>query len=178
LLQGGNSTELHDRPRPVVVDHLANMDSFFRTWIPAIKKDIEMSALVMNKLADDMGSSVHGIASKTAAELRRIPLKYGRLRRKLTAVFARTQADIHHEMHKQRVIQSECGKPYTVEQFVELFDHDHNLQLTEEAHWTPEFTDEFYEGWPVFATQMRLQDPACGSKKWSLPPQKLDKSEL
>jgi hypothetical protein len=154
------------------------MDSFFRTWIPAIKKDIEMSALVMNKLADDMGSSVHGIASKTAAELRRIPLKYGRLRRKLTAVFARTQADIHHEMHKQRVIQSECGKPYTVEQFVELFDHDHNLQLTEEAHWTPEFTDEFYEGWPVFATQMRLQDPACGSKKWSLPPQKLDKSEL
>lgn len=53
---------------------------------------------------------------------------------------------------------------------MEIFDHDHNLALTEEPNWTPEFADEFYEGWPVFANQMRLADPACGSKKWSLPP--------
>ncbi len=36
--KGGNSSELHERPRPVMVDHLGNMDSFFRTWIPKVKK--------------------------------------------------------------------------------------------------------------------------------------------
>ena len=172
--KGGNSTVLHERERAVVVDHLANMDSFFRTWIPKIKSDVEASALIMNKLADDLGTDVQGLASSSAAEVRRIPMKYSRLRRKLTAVFARTAGDDHHTMHKERVIQSECGKPYTVEQFVEIFDHDHNLALTEEPFWTDEFAEEFYEGWPVFANQLRLSDPACGSKKWSLPPREHD----
>ncbi len=172
--KGGNSTELHNRPRPELVDHLANMDSFFRKWIPQIKKDLELSALVMNGLADDLGSSVHDIATRAAAELRRLPVKYSRLREKLTQEYVGTAADNHHEMHKKRVIQSECGKQYTLEQFIEIFDHDHNLALTEEPFWTNEFREEFFQGWPVFANQMRLSDPACGSRKWSLPPAEKD----
>ncbi len=105
-----------------------------------------MSALVMNGLADSLGAKVHDIATRAAAELRRLPIKYSRLRFKLTKEYANTMADNHHEMHKKRVIQSECGKQYTLEQFVEIFDHDHNLALTEEPNWTQDFTDEFYEG--------------------------------
>ena len=157
---------------------------FFRAWLPKVKHDIEMSALVLNGLAQGMSERVHNIAAAAAAELRRIPLKYHRLRRKLTNVFAKTMTDDHHEVsdgaraphgpfimgealtrgfpqvHSARVIVSECGKEYTVEQFVDIFDHDHNLALTEEPNWTEQFKDEFYEGWPVFANHMRLSDPA------------------
>lgn len=76
------------------------------------------------------------------------------------------------------MIQSECGKPYTLEEFVEVFDHDHNLHLTEEPTWTDQFREEFYTGWPVWANEMRLVDPACGSRIWSLPPKKTAKDEL
>ena len=84
---GGNSTHLHERGRLKVFDHLGNMDSFFRTWIPAIKKDIEMSALIMGQMAHDMGDRAFALARTATAELRRIPVKYGRLRRKLESAF-------------------------------------------------------------------------------------------
>ena len=166
---GGNSTELHERGRLLVVDHLGTMDSFFRTWIPKIKKDIEMSSLIMNQLAASLGDKAIGLARQGAAELRRMPIKYGRLRRKLQAAFASVEHKEHAEFHRQKVIQSECGRQYTVEEFVEIFDHDHNLLLTEEDNWSDDFKTEFYEGWPVWANEMRLVDPECGSRKWSLP---------
>lgn len=87
----------------------------------------------------------------------------------MTHAFTREDHTDHAEIHRVRVIQSECGKSYTLEEFLDIFDHDHNLALTEESFWTPEFKDEFYTGWPVFATHMRLRDPACGSTHWSLP---------
>ncbi len=119
------------------------------------------------------------MAHAATDELRRIPIKYGRLRRKLTMAFSREKHDDHAELHRTRMIQSECGKQYTLEQFVEMFDHEHNLALTEEPHWSDEFKDEWYSGWPVFATHMKLHDPACGSDKWSAVPTKApEKKEL
>ena len=176
IVGGGNSTELHKRGRLKVVDHLGNMDSFFRTWIPKVKKDIEMSALIMGQIALKLGDKAVQLSRRAAAELRRLPIKYGRLRRKLQSAFSRLDHADHAQVHRQRVIQSECGKQYTLEEFIEIFDHEHNLLLTEEDNWTDEFKAEFYEGWPVWANEMRLADPACGSRKWSLPP--LDKDEL
>jgi hypothetical protein len=150
------------------------MDSFFRSWIPSIKKDIELSSLIINKVAGDLGEVATKLALRATEELRRIPVKYGRLRRKLQKAFARADHDDHAELHKKRVIVSECGKPYTLEEFVELFDHEHNLLLTAEENWTNSFEDEFYEGWPVWANHMKLFDPACGSQKWSLPSEPKD----
>lgn len=172
---GGNSSDLLERGPPEIVDHLGTMDALFRVWIPEIKKDIEMASLIMNKLASDLGSQAVVLAQQASEQLRRIPVKYGRLRRKLQMAFSRKDHKSHAELHKERVIQSDCGKKYTVEEFVEIFDHDHNLRLTEESFWTPEFRDEFYSGWPVWANEMRLVDPACGSKKWFIPPSSNEK---
>ena len=57
-----------------------------------------------------------------------------------------------------------------------IVDHDRNLAVTAEPNWNEEFTVEYYEAWPVWANHMRLVDPACGSRKWRLPP--TDRDEL
>jgi len=176
VTEDGNSTAKQERGPGVIVDHIGTFDGLFRTWIPTMKKDLELTSLLLGKLASDLGAKTRELSHEVQEELRRIPIKYGRLRRKLLHAFSREKHDDHAELHRARMIQSECGKQYTLEQFVEMFDHDHNLALTEEANWSHEFKDEWYSGWPVFATQMKLHDPACGSTKWSLPP--TEKKEL
>ena len=168
LKGGGNSTELHDRPRPVHVDHLGKMDSLFQKWVPRVNKDIQMSALILSTFAKELGNNALKLAQKSSEELRRIPVLYGRLRRKLQTAFAKADHKNHRDLHQKHVIQSECGKKYTIEEFIELFDHDRNLLLTEESFWTPKFEEEFFEGWPVWANEMRIQD-YCGSRKWFIP---------
>lgn len=165
---GSNGSASTNFSVPVAVDHIGVFDRVFRDWIPKVKKDLELISIMLSKLGTDLGGEALSVARDSGTLLRRVPIHYGRLRKKITHAFARATHEDHDALHQDKMIQSECGVPYTMEQFIAMFDHDHNLALTEEESWTDDFKEEFYTGWPVFANQMRLHDPACGSRKWSI----------
>eukprot|EP01118_Nematostelium_gracile_P016454 TRINITY_DN6818_c0_g1_i1.p1 TRINITY_DN6818_c0_g1~~TRINITY_DN6818_c0_g1_i1.p1 ORF type:complete len:164 (-),score=57.95 TRINITY_DN6818_c0_g1_i1:19-510(-) len=60
-----------------------------------------------------------------------------------------------------------CGKEFSFDEFLDLFDHEHNLALPNEDHFNDGDMEEFYEGWAIWANHYKLRCPSCEASKWT-----------
>jgi hypothetical protein len=70
---------------------------------------------------------------------------------------------IAHHPHEKMI---QCGgKTYSLQEFLDIFDSEHNLLIIEENFWTDHDLEEFYEGWDVWAKRMGLKCEG-GASDW------------
>lgn len=60
-----------------------------------------------------------------------------------------------------------CGKEYTFQEFLDIFDQDHNLAIPLKDYWNDENEiQEFYDGWAIWANYLKLKCIQCEESNW------------
>jgi hypothetical protein len=59
-----------------------------------------------------------------------------------------------------------CGKQYSFIEFLDIFDHDHNLAVPEGEHYNDGSMEEYYDGWAEWANHLKLKCPVCRGDHW------------
>jgi len=77
--------------------------------------------------------------------------------------------NINHETvhHAHAIMKCKaCGNEYSFLEFLDLFDHEHNLALPTTDHYNDGSVEEYYEGWAEFVNRYKFHCPKCDATSW------------
>jgi len=72
-----------------------------------------------------------------------------------------------HQMHRPFLSCAGCGRLYSLSEFLNTYDPQHQLNLIEENFWSDAEVEEFWQGWAEYANHMKLHCTECGGNEWS-----------
>jgi len=80
--------------------------------------------------------------------------------------FHKMEHHVKHSPHHPVLRCSHCGRPYTLHEFLQLFDREGAYLIQIEDWWSDQEVEEFFEGWAEWANRYAIHCVDCGSTRW------------
>jgi len=114
------------------------------------------------EIGDEMRHELQNVEDKFTQELKRLEFKYESLLKQIDKHIKHETAYHGHAIMKCKA----CGREYSFVEFLDIFDHDHNLAVPSEEHYNDGSIEEYYDGWAEWANHLLLRCPNCEASQW------------
>lgn len=134
-------------------------------------KIVQFESLHVSDVKDSVKQEWKEIKDKLHDQLEKVTEKMNwdliQSKQKWDKFFQRMEHHAKHSPHHPILRCAHCGRPYTLQEFLKLFDREGSYLIQIEDWWTDVEVEEFFEGWAEWANRYAIHCVDCGSPKWS-----------
>jgi len=112
------------------------------------------------QLGDDIKKELQQYQTNYNSQLRNMESFWNDVMRKVDRHISQKKG--HHAIMKCQT----CGKEYSFTEFLDMFDHEHNLAVSGKENYNDGSIEEYYEGWAIWANHLKLKCPVCEGSVW------------